>query len=183
MGISEMKNMCIRGVKDGEVFTIGGMEFIKFPGKDGQTPVMMKNIAFKSIFGNTNDLRTSTVLKRMQEECLPKVIETIGEENLCVIKTDLTTWDGMKTYGVMESLVSLPTMDFYRENVEIFDKYNPNAWWWLATPDSAQPHDEPNWTLCVSPSGYLNFDFCISDDSGVRPFYIFKSSILESFEE
>ena len=179
--MSEIKKISCR---DGETFQIGGMEFIKFPGKDGQTPVIMKDIAFRSQFGENNDLRASTVLKRMQEEILPRIIEAIGEENLCTIKTDLTTLDGLKPYGVMDSLVSLPTLDFYRENVEIFNKHNPNTCWWLATAESAPPHDKDWWILCVSPSGCV-FSRDVYDDlgDGVRPFYIFKSSIFESFEE
>ena len=168
--------------RDGETFTIGGMEFIKFPGKDGQTPVMMKEIAFNSRFGDDNDLRTSTVLKRMQEDILPRIIEAIGAEKLCTIRTDLTTLDGLKHYGVMESKISLVTLDFYRANVEIFDKFKPDDWWWLATPESAQPHDKPWWTLCVSPSGCIYIGNCGSD-FGVRPFCIFDSSIFDSFEE
>lgn len=168
--------------KDGEVFTLGGMEFIKFPSVNGETPVVMKDIAFRSRFGDNNDLRTSTVLKRMQEECLPKIIETIGAENLCTIHTDLTTLDGLKPYGTMESLVSLPTLDFYRANAEIFGKY-PKGWWWLATPESAQPNDSPYWVLCVAPSGIIDYGHCSFNDIGVRPFYIFKSSIFESSEE
>lgn len=171
------------GVKDGEVFTVAGMEFIKFPGKKGQTPVVMKGIAFNSRFGNSNNLQESAVLERMEKEILPKIIAAIGHENLCTVRTDLTTLDGLKPYGVMESLISLPTFDFYREHVEIFDKYNPKAWWWLATPDSAQPHDDPYWVRCVSPSGYIHGgDFC-SNGIGVRPFLIFKSSIFESSEK
>jgi hypothetical protein len=177
--VREIKRIFCR---DGETFTIGGMEFIKFPGKDGQTSVVMKDIAFRSRFGDINDLRSSAVLKRMQEEWLPKIIEAIGVENLCPIKTDLTTLDGLKPYGVMESMISLPTLDFYRANAEIFDKHNPENWWWLATPDSAQPRCRPDWVLCVSPSGYFNY-FSYGSDFGVRPFCIFKSSIFESCEE
>ena len=169
------------GIQDSEVFQIAGIDFIKFPSKDGETPIVAKNILFDSTFGENNDLRTSNVLKRLQEEVLPKIIGAIGEENLCTVKTDLTTWDGLKPYGVMESLISLPTMDFYRENVEIFDKHKVDAWWWLATPESAQPHYRPMWTLCVSPSGGINFN-CSFLDRGVRPFLILKSSIFESSE-
>lgn len=176
------KNIKIK-CNDGEVFTLGGMEFIKFPSVNGETPVVMKNIAFRSRFGNNNDLRSSEVLRRMQEELLPKVIAAVGEENLCVIRTDLTTEDGLKPYGVMESLVSLVTLDFYRANVEIFDKYNPGTWWWMATPESAQPHCDPDWILCVSPSGYFICSDYNFNEYGVRPFYIFKSSIFESSEE
>ena len=171
------------GVKDGETFTVAGMEFIKFPSVDGMTPVVMRDIAFKSRFGGNNDLRQSDVLKKLEAEHLPKIIAAIGAENLCTIKTDLTTFDGLKPYGVMESLVSLPTFDFYRENVEIFDKYKVDAWWWTATPESAQPHDDPNWVLCVSPSGYVFNNHYYYNVYGVRPFYIFKSSIFESFVE
>lgn len=171
-----------RGVKDGETFMLAGTEFIKFPAMDGGTPIMEREVAFTSQFGDNNDLRSSEVLKKMEAEYLPKIIAAVGAENVCTIKTDLTTLDGLKPYGVMESLVSLPTLDFYRANVEIFDKYKVDEYCWLATPESAQPHDVPKWILCVSPSGCIYDNYCYHD-SGVRPFYILKSSIFESSEE
>lgn len=172
----------IPSIKDGDTFRIGDMEFIKFPDKDGMTPVVMKDIAFTSRFGDNNNLKESKVLQRMQEEILPKIVAAIGEESICTVKTDLTTLDGLKPYGELTSLISLPTLDFYRANVEIFDKYNPGRWWWLATPESTKPHDDPYWTICVSPSGRIiriDCDIVI----GVRPFLNFKSSIFESLEE
>lgn len=182
MSITENRKPLFPGVKDGETFTVAGIEFIKFPSVDGQTPVVAKDILFRSTFGEDNDLRQSKVLKKLEAEYLPKIMEAIGAENLCTIKTDLTTLDGLKPYGVMESLVSLPTLDFYRANAEIFDKYNPGTWWWLATPESAQPHDTPWWILCVAPSGYVGGSICYYFDSGVRPFYIFNSDIFGSSE-
>ncbi len=169
-------------VKDGETFEIAGMEFIKFPAVDGKVPVVMKDVAFRSSFGENNDLRTSNVLERMKKEILPQIIAAIGEENVCTVKTDLTTLDGLKTYGEMESKISLPTLDFYRTHVEIFDKYPVSGWWWLATPESAKPHYDPYWTLCVSPSGRIGRGDC-DDCLGVRPFLIFESSIFESLEK
>lgn len=169
-------------VKDGETFEIAGMEFIKFPAVDGKVPVVMKDIAFRSEFGRNNDLRESTVLKKMQKDILPKIIAAIGEENVCAFETDLTTLCGLKTYGTMESKISLPTLDFYRTHVAIFDKYPVSGWWWLATPDSAKPHDDPYWALCVSPSGII-YDGLYFDSYGVRPFLIFESSIFESLEK
>lgn len=169
-------------VKDGEIFTVAGMEFIKFPGTDGKTPVVMKNIAFRSRFGDNNDFRSSEILKKLEQEYLPKIIEAVGEENVLTFKTDLTALDGLKPYGELESRVSLPTLDFYRENVETFDEYNPGQWWWLATPESAKPHEDPYWTLCVSPSGVVYNRYCNNGFNGVRPFLIFNSSIFESSE-
>lgn len=170
------------GVKDGETFWIGNMEFIKFPSIGDQTPAVMKDIAFFSQFGASNDFRSSTVLNRMEKEILPKIVEEIGADKLCTIKTDLRTLDGLNPYGEMESLISLPTMDFYRTHVEIFDQYKPDRWWWLATPESAQPHCDPDWTLCVSPSGFFDYFYCSSFAGGVRPFLIFHSSIFGSSE-
>ena len=175
------KQILFPGVKDGDTFQIAGMEFIKFPSKDGQTPVVMKDIAFRSDFGEDNDLRASVVLERMREEVLPKIIKAVGAENVCAFKTDLTTQDGLKPYEDLESQISLPTMDFYRANVAVFDQYEPDTWWWLATPESALPHDDPYWILCVSPSGYINNDV-YHGDNGVRPFLILNSSIFQSFD-
>lgn len=171
------------GVKDGETFKVGDVEFIKFPDNDGVTPVVARNIVFTSRFGDNNDLRESDVLKKLEAEFLPKIIEAVGADNLCTIKTDLTALDGLKPYGVMESLISLPTMDFYRANVEIFDKYKVGSWWWLATPESVQPHESPDWILCVSPSGFIFSNNCGFNYCGVRPFLYFVSSIFESSEE
>ena len=168
------------GVQDGEAFQLAGIEFIKFPSKEGQTVIMAKDPVFRSTFGNNNDLRSSNVLKKLEKDILPKIIAAVGEDNLCTVKTDLTTLDGLKPYGVMESLISIPTLDFYRENVEIFDRYKVKEWWWLATPESAKPHCDPVWVLCVSPSGYVYYDFY--NDYAVRPILILKSSIFESSE-
>ena len=170
------------GVKDGETFEVAGIEFIKFSDENGVTPVVAKELQFYSSFGENNNLVESKILRRLQEEWLPKVAEAIGEENLCQIQTDLTTLDGLKPYPELESMVSLPTFEFYRKHVEIFDRYKQGAWWWLSTPESAQPHDNPRWVLCVSPSG----NFCIDRFNcvnGVRPFLALKSSIFGPFEK
>lgn len=171
------------GIKDGDTFKVGDVEFIKFPDMGGVTPVVARNIVFVSRFGDNNDLRESDVLKKLEAEFLPKIIQAVGADTLCTVKTDLTALDGLKPYGEMESLVSLPTLDFYRANVEIFDKHKVGSWWWLATPESAQPHERPDWILCVAPSGYVGRDSCGYYSNGVRPFLCFVSSIFESSEE
>ena len=183
MSTAENKTAGFFNVKDSDTFKIAGIEFIKFPDKDGMTPVVAKNILFNSRFGDNNDLRASEVMKRLKEEILPKICVVVGEENVCTFPTDLTAWDGLKPYGMMEEKISLPTMDFYRANVEIFDKHPVNNWWWLATPDTAQPHGAPTWILCVSPFGGIRIDYVSCSDYGVRPVLYFKSSIFESFEE
>lgn len=171
------------GVKDGETFKVGDIEFIKFPEANGAVPVMTRDIVFRSRFGDNNNLAESEVMRRLQEEFLSTIIEAVGAENLCTFKTDLTTLDGLKPYGEMESLISLPTFDFYRANVGIFDQYKVAGWWWTATPESAQPHDDPDWILCVAPSGYFYYFNYSNVNHGVRPILFFVSSIFGSSEE
>lgn len=170
-----------QGVKDGDNFTIAGMEFIKFPSTDDGTPIVAKNSLFSSKFGVNNDLRQSPILTKLETEVLPKIAEVIGEENICTIKTDLTTLDGLKPYGTMESKISLPTLDFYRAHVDIFDRHKVDRYFWLATPESAQPHDNPYWFLCVSPSGCVD-DYDCDGGCGVRPILILKSTIFDASE-
>ena len=170
------------GIKDGETFKVGNIEFIKFPEVNGMTPVVAKDVIFDSYFGDDNNLAESAILKKLETEFLPKIIAEVGEENVCKFKTDLTTLDGLKPYKDMESMISLPTLDFYRANVDIFDKYKVDRWWWLATPESAKPHCDPDWVVCVAPSGDIcNYDYY--DGGGVRPILYFVSSIFVSSEE
>lgn len=182
METAENKKVLFPVVPDGGLFKIGNTDYIKFPSVNGQTPIVARDILFTSTFGADNDFRNSRILKKLQEEYLPEVVEAVGAENVCTFKTDLTTLDGLKPYEDMESQVSLPTFDFYRANVKIFDQYPVSEWWWLATPDSAEPHYRPVWSVCVSPSGGI----CIGGYGflcGVRPFYILNSSIFGSCEE
>ena len=181
--INEQKRVFFSNVKDGETFTVGGIEFIKFPVNAIGVPAVAKNVLFSSVFGTSNNLTESNVLKELEGRVLPAIISKVGEENVLTFKTDLTAWDGLKPYKELESRISLVTMDFYRENVGIFDQHKVDAWWWLATPDSAKPHSDSYWVLCVSPSGRLSYYYCNGDFFGVRPFLIFDPSIFGSSEE
>ena len=168
-------------VSDGDTFELAGFQFVKFPEHEGTTPVVLKDVLFLSRFGSDNNFGSSEILRRLTSEFLPKVEAAVGKENLCIMHTDLTTLDGLKPYENLESFVSLPTLEFYRKNVGIFDRHKPDAWWWLATPDSAPPHDDPDLILCVSPSGDISGGICYFR-SGVRPILALKSSIFGSCE-
>lgn len=170
-------------VEKGKIFKIGECELINFPETEGTSIVVFKNTVFHSTFGKNNNFKTSTILEKLNNEILPEIEAAVGADNICDVVTDLTTLDGLKTYGEMTSKISLPTVDFYRENVEIFDKHKLGEWWWLATPDSAEPHYKNcPWITCVSPLGDL-FNGRYDCDYGVRPFLRFKSSILVSCED
>lgn len=169
-------------VADGETFKIGDIEFIKFSDIDGVTTAVTKDMVFNSEFGSNNNFAESEIINKLTEEFLPKIAGVVGEENILEITTDLTALDGVKTFGKMISKISLPTFDFYRDNVEVFDKYKLDAWWWLATPWGAYPHYDSACVLGVSPHGGIDYNlYC--NNFGVRPLLRFSSSIFVSDEE
>ena len=173
----------LENVEIGKTFEVGGVEFIKFNDINGQTAVVAKDIVFSSKYGRNNNFAESNILSKLTKNFLPKIVDAVGDHNICEVETDLTSLDGLKIYGKLKSKVSLPTFDFYRTNVKIFDEYNPDTWWWLATPDSESPHQENwPWIVCVAPSGGISI-FNYLHDRGVRPFLIFVSTISVSCEE
>ena len=172
----------LSNVGNGKTFFVGEVEFIKFYDEDGATVAVTKDCICEMEFGSNNDFSSSEILKKLQEDFLPDIAAAVGIENICDIETDLTTLDGLKPYENLVSKVTLPTFDFYRKNVEVFDKYKLDRWWWLATPETAQPHYNPVWITGVSPVGNVNCNY-YSNVSGVRPFLRFVSSISVSCEE
>lgn len=163
-------------------FNVGGIEFIKFAEENGEVTAVAKDIVFRSEFGRNNKFGESKILERLQKEALPKIVEVVGEENILEHEVDLTSLDGLKTYGSIKSKISIPTFDFYRANVKIFDEHKVDTWWWLATPDTTPEHLNDTWCRCVSPVGVISDRICNSS-RGVRPFLKFVSSIFAPCEE
>lgn len=173
-------NNPLANVGVGETFKIADIEWIRFPGKYGEVPIVAKDFVFTDTFDDdTNNFENSSLFVRLQKEILPKIKKAVGAENVLEFDLDLTADDGLDDYGVMKTQIGLPTVDFYRKNVRIFDKYNPNKWWWLATPYSTPTHGYSSNVRCVFYDGTLNYYFC-GISNGVRPFLILKSCIFES---
>ena len=166
----------------GELFEVAGIEFIKFADENGQTVAVAKDALFNSYFGNNNNFATSDVKRVLEEKILSKLEQAIGAENIINHEVDLLSLDGDDKWGKVNCKISIPTFDFYRANVKIFDKYKCDEWWWLATPDTTSAHYNDNWAVCVSPLGFI-FNFSFNFVNGVRPFLIFVSSISVSFKE
>lgn len=166
-------------VADKATFTVAGIEFIKFPEVNGKVPVVARNLPFNSCFGDNNDFTNSDIREKL-DELLKKIKSEVGAENVCSFETDLTALDGLKPYPALNSEISIPTFDFYRQNVDIFDMYPVDDYWWTATPDSAPPHASPTLVVCVSPRGVINYIRSICINIGVRPFCIFESTLFVS---
>ena len=171
-------------VKIANTFKVADIEWIKFAEKDGNVIAVAKDSLFDSQFGSNNNYADNNCIVRnkLETEILPKIENEIGAENLIDFETNLFSLDGDKQYGKYKSKIGLPTFDFYRENVDIFDKHKLDDWWWLATPYSTDKHWNNYWISCVSPCGnVINDDY--NGSNGVRPFLIFVSSISVTCEE
>ncbi len=174
----------LKEIGNEKTFEIAGIEFIKFAEIDGVVYAVTKDSLFDSEFGKNNNYadENNKIRKKLETEILPKIEQAVGAENVLEFETDLTSLDGLTTYGKYKSKVSLPTFDFYRANVKTFAKYKLKKWLWLATPDSTPEHNNDCWTVCVAPSGDVSGSSC-DYGSGVRPFWNFVSSISVSCEE
>lgn len=166
-----------------DIFKIGKYEFIKFKDENGNVIGVLKNSLYDMRFGDNNDFAKSDILKRLNKEFLPEIESIVGAENVLEFETNLMALDGSKKHGSMKSRVSLPTLDFYRNNRTIFAKYRLDDWWWLSTPDTTSEYVNDDWGLCVSPRGVVSGNRCNDDGRGVRPFLIFSSSIFESLAQ
>lgn len=163
-------------IKIGEIFKVADIEFIKFADENGHTVAVAKEGVFNSCFGDNNNFGASTIKNRLEKEILPKIENAVGAENIVEHEVDLLSLDGDDKWGKANCKISVPTFDFYRHNVKIFDKHLLDDWWWIATPETTAKHYNDNWAVCVSPRGgiYRNFYYdCIA----VRPFIIFVSSV------
>lgn len=164
-------------IANGELFEVAGIKFIKFSEENGRVVAVAKDIAFASRFGDNNNFATSDIKKRLEAEILPKLESAVGSENIVAHEVDLLSLDGSDKWGKIECKISIPTFDFYRANVKIFDKYNPRKWYWLATPDSTSEHGSDYWVRCVGLSGFIDHNVSFCDNFVVRPFINFVSSI------
>lgn len=175
--------MKLENLKNGDVFEIDGIKLVKVCEKDGAAFVVSKDLLFDMRFGKSNNFAKSDVLERLKNEILPKIEKGVGVENVLEFETDLRSLDGSKKHGTMKSRIAMPTFDFYRDNVEVFDKHPVKDWWFTATADSTTDHTNDDWVVCVSPYGGILYDiYCISGN-GVRPLLFLKSFIDVSRKE
>lgn len=171
-GVQQVK-LC--DIPDGDTFKIGKYEFIKFPSKNGVIPVVLKGSLGDMAFGDSNNFAKSKKLRSRLDDFLKEITAVIGKDNVEDFKVNLTALDGTG-YDSIWSKVSLPTLDFYRENRLIFEKHKLDLYWWLATADSSNNR----FALCVTPGGDVYYRLCNLNDIGVRPFCKLNSKIFVS---
>ena len=96
---------------------------------------------------------------------------------------DLTSLDGLDTYGTCKCKVHLGTIDDYRyaRKIGMFRVKNKCAFW-LDTPDSTKEGLSASYVRVVYGCGNCGYDDCDWGDYGVRPFISLDSTIVVSEE-
>ena len=181
LGNQEQKEakVALSTLAPGDTFKIGNVEFLVLEQEGETTSAIKKNFLVADMeFGKNNNYAESPIRSNC-EEFAEGIAGEIGKENLLEHTVDLTANDGMKDYGEITARASLLTADRYRKYVQILDSVKMEDYWWLVTPWSTPHHGIEYAVLCVSPSGYIRYNYC-DGSLGVRPFCILKSTILVS---
>ena len=164
----------------GETFKLGTYNFIVLEHSKETTAVILKNLLHKNEqFGSKNNNYNGSHVDELCNEFVREMEAVIGENNIVEHTVDLTSDDGLKTYGKIRRKSALLTVNQYRRYVEILDKHKIDSWWWLATAWSTPEHGYESTIKCVSPSGLIDYGR-YHIDYGVRPFCILKSDIFVS---
>ena len=178
-GRISIPNLKLADIPAGETFKLGNHEFIVLEQTGDTTAILRKDLLPTQRFGSDNNFKGSDAGKTCNKFAT-ELTNIIGEGNIVEHTVDLTSDDGLKDYGTIKCRCSLLTSDLYRRYVDILDKFKPDNWWWLATAHSTKRHENDRWVKCVSPSGFIYYGSYLSNDYGVRPFCILKSTIFVS---
>lgn len=163
------------------VINYGGLDCIVLDVEQDKILVLAKesigNMPFDE--GNSNNFPKGTLCKYLNGEFIKK-LKANGADTSALIPTtiDLTSDDGLKDYGETTQKIFLLTCDMYRKYRSVIP--NLDDWWWLATAYSTESNGYASRARYVRSDGSLGSDDACSGDSGVRPAFYLKSSILES---
>lgn len=177
---TEMKEAVTEWMKEYFV-TICGKSCVKIKEDENGTYYMLSDILFKTEFGKDNNYVTSKVREKILNSDFAKELQKEYGDRLVPINTNLLSYDGFNDYGTVEGdVLALRTFDLNRE----CRKNIPNAdnWEWLSTPHSTPSGYGSGRVGYVGSDGDVGYYWCY-DVTGVRPFFILKSPIFESFEE
>lgn len=163
------------------VINYGGLDCIVLDVEQDRILVLAKesigNMPFDE--GNSNNFPKGTLCKYLNGEFIKK-LKANGADTSALIPTtiDLTSDDGLKDYGETTQKIFLLSCDMYRKYRSVIP--NLDNWWWLATAYSTESNGYANFARTVYSDGSLNDYFAYYGNSGVRPAFYLKSSILES---
>lgn len=186
-GILNTSEKLLKDCKIGEVVTdnIGVKWIVIRHDEDGTTKLWRKELLPDSrrFDKESNNFNGSEIQKFLNAEYIKYVEEGFGKENLCIQEVDLTSLDGLTTYGVCKCPIRLGGIDDYRaaRRQGLYREKNNNPFW-LDTPDSTNEGHNASNVQFVCCNGCVGCGGCGWADFSVRPFISLKSDIFVSVE-
>lgn len=186
-GILNTSEKLLKDCKIGEVVTdnIGVKWIIIRHDEDGTTRLWRKELLpeTRRFDKESNNFYGSEIQKFLNAEYIKYIEEGFGKENLCIQEVDLTSLDGLTTYGVCKCPIRLGGIDEYRaaRKKGLFREKNSNPFW-LDTPDSTNEGYSDSVVQVVYYYGYVCYNSCNWGGYSVRPFISLKSNIFVSVE-
>lgn len=171
----------------GDIFEKNGIEWYVVSKTENCVDVWRKELLKRTMRfdGNSNDFRGSEIEEYLnttyiQEEAIP----AFGLENILTKEIDLTSLDGLTTYGLHKTKIHLGTFDDYRNARKngMFREKNENLFW-LDTPNSTKEGSGTSFVQIVDDDGGVDFDVCRWSERGVHPFISLNPTILVSFKK
>ena len=165
----------------GNTFMIGIIEYIVLDKFDEGISCITTNFINENMMfdNNSGKFDNSYMNKYLNIKYYNWLSNQVGADNIVKHEVDLTTCKGEKDFGTYQCNVSLLTVDQYNKYKYLLPSVE--NWWWLATPYSVDPNYARG--VCyVNGDGDVYYYGCCYFNDGVRPFCIFKSSILVSCE-
>lgn len=186
-GILNTSEKLLKDCKIGEVVTdnIGVKWIVIRHDEDETTKLWRKELLpeTRRFDKESNNFYGSEIQKFLNAEYIKYVEEGFGKENLCIQEVDLTSLDGLATYGVCKCPIRLGGFDEYRNARKqgLFREKNSSSFW-LDTPDSTNEGYSVFNVQIVDCDGYVSCGGCVWDDVSVRPFISLKSDIFVSVD-
>lgn len=186
-GILNTSEKLLKDCKIGEVVTdnIGVKWIVIRHDEDETTKLWRKELLpeTRRFDKESNNFYGSEIQKFLNAEYIKYVEEGFGKENLCIQEVDLTSLDGLTTYGVCKYPIRLGGIDDYRaaRRQGLYREKNNNPFW-LDTPDSTNEGHNASNVQFVCCNGCVGCGGCGWADFSVRPFISLKSDIFVSVE-
>lgn len=163
-------------VKDylvGKFVVICGLPWNVIKEDNGCTYYLLDGILKNIQFGKNNNYKQSYVKEKLNSSKLAQQLKNEFGDRLVPINTNLLSLDGLDDYGnTEEEILSIPTLDLYRECRKNITKVESS--WWLSTPYSTPSGYGSDDVGYVNSDGSVDWDWydcCM----GVRPFFILRN--------
>lgn len=186
-GILNTSKKLLKDCKIGEVVTdnIGVKWIVIRHDEDETTKLWRKELLpeTRRFDKESNNFYGSEIQKFLNAEYIKYVEEGFGKENLCIQEVDLTSLDGLTTYGICKCPIRLGGIEEYRNARKqgLFKEKNSSPFW-LDTPDSTNEGHNASNVQFVCCNGCVGCGGCGWGDFSVRPFISLKSDIFVSVE-